>query len=184
MGTSWLSSVSVASLALVKSDFLVSPINCPPSFQQSLCHAWRGMGILSLTQLCLSKVRNDPVLQPVAQLGHAIPKHLVARLIIRPGACAHKVLQAPNLAPQPPDLVVSLLQFAPQNFDALPQLLSFGLAHVDLGPEQPELRVGAQVLLIQRAVLALPKGGRLALRLAQLVELLVELALHDGHFAF
>lgn len=66
MGTSWLSSVSVASLALVKSAFLVSPINC--SLLSNNRYALRGMRIFHSPSFAFRKFVMTQFCSPLPSL--------------------------------------------------------------------------------------------------------------------
>ena len=131
-----------------------------------------------LTNLGLAKVHNDPVLQAVAQARHVVAELVVARLlVVGARARADLLLEAPVQRLEPADLVVAFAELPLQDVPTLLELLALGVADVNLGAQQPQLRVGAQELLVQARVLGLPERGRLALILGQQLHLPRELGL-------
>lgn len=180
MGTSPASSARVASSGLDRSARALGQLWVPASRPKG----WQGRETKAprLTQLGLAKVDNDPVLQPVGELGHAVAKDLVTRLAVGARAGTDKLLEAADLGPEAAYLLVALAQLPPQRLPALQQLLALGLALVGLGAKHAQLRVRVEELAVEGAVFGLPKGGRLALVLAELVELAAKLALHDAYF--
>lgn len=126
-------------------------------------------------------MHHDPVLQPVAEPRHVVTELVVGRLlVVGARAGADLLFQAAVERVQASDLVVALPDFPPEGVHRFFELRELGVADLDLGAQQPQLRVGAQELLVQRRVLGLPERGRLALVLGQQLHLPRKLGLELG----